>query len=73
MLEVTWGSLGFIGVSLGAAGEVPGRPQGVLGEGLGGSKTQRFFQNVLGGSGGSPGMILVVGGGPRDRPGRWKC
>ena len=67
---------------------VPGRPRGVPGGRWGGPREApggprggperhrkhiRFFQSVLGGSGGSPGVILVVGGGPGDRPGKWKC
>ena len=72
-----WGSPGGPWASLGVPGgrwegfrEAPGGPRGGPGRHR---KHRRFFQGVLGGSGGSPGVILVVGGGPGDRPGKWKC
>ena len=68
------GSLGVPGGSLGVPGGVPGRPRRLLGEGPGGSENTSSFLRVSGwGSRESPGVILVVLGGPRDRPGRWKC
>ena len=80
-----WGGpWGALGVPRG----VPGRPWGVSGGPWGGPreapggpwgapgrlrKHVKFSEGVGGGSRGAPGVILVVWGGPRDRPERWKC
>ena len=80
-----WGGpWGALGVPRG----VPGRPWGVSGGPWGGPreapggpwgppgrlrKHVKFSEGVWGGSRGAPGVILVVWGGPRDRPERWKC
>ena len=67
---------------------VSGRPWGVPGGAWGGPweapeaprggpgrlrKYVKFSEGAWGGSRGGPGVILVIWGGPRDRPGRWKC
>ena len=77
------GSLGGVGGPLAVPGlhwgvpggrwGSPGGPRGSSGKAREAPKTQKVFSECLGGSGGSPGVILVVGGGPVDRPGRWKC
>ena len=76
-LEGVGGTLGVPGPHWGVPGGRWGGPREVPGAPRGGprrhQKHRRFFQGVLGGSGGSPGVISVVGGGPGDRPGRWKC
>ena len=54
----------------GGPGEAPGAPRGGPGRHR---KHRRFSEGVRGGSGGLPGVLLVVWSGPRDRPGRWKC
>ena len=50
--------------------EALGRPWGPPGRLR---KHVKFSEGVWGGSRGGPGVILVVWGGPRDRPEKWKC
>ena len=65
-----WASLGGPWGCLGTSREATEAPRGGPGRFR---KHVKFSEGVWEGSRGGPGAILVVWGGPRDRPGMWEC